>query len=123
VITLALAVGVLGYVWERSHGKLSIDSVRLSAKNKSVGCEGTAHIVATIKTNGRGGRLTYEWLTEPQTPVKVLTATNGSGSKSTQVGFDWAFHGKGTGQAVAKLRVLTPETTEASIFVPYSCPS
>jgi cell division septation protein DedD len=123
VITLALAVGVLGYVWERSHGKLSVDSVQVKSKNQSVGCEGTAHIVGTIKTNGRAGLITYEWLTDPQTPTKVLSATNGSGSKSTQVGFDWALHGKGTGQAVAKLRVLTPDTTEASIFVPYSCPS
>jgi serine/threonine-protein kinase len=124
VLTLALAAGVLAYVWERSHGKLDVTSVAVKPGNQSVGCDGTAKIFGTINTNGRGGPVTYEWIiSDPKTTPKVLTADAASGKATVGVELDWAFHGKGTGQAVAKLRVLTPDPVEASIIFPYSCPT
>ena len=45
-----------------------------------------------------------------------------SGSNTVRVTLKWAFHGKGTGQAVAELRVLDPQQGESSITFPYSCP-
>jgi serine/threonine protein kinase len=124
LLTLALAAGVLAFVWERTHGKLSVTSVKVQPGKESVGCDGTEHIVGTITTNGRGGLITYEWiLSDPKKTPKVLTAEDGTGKATVQVALDWAFHGKGTGQAVAKLRVLTPDSAEESIIFPYSCPT
>jgi len=52
-------------------------------------------------------------------PTQV--ADDASGDKTVQVHLEWVFHGKGTVQAVAKLRVLTPDPAEASVTFPYSC--
>jgi Protein kinase domain len=123
VLTLAIAAGVWAYVWERSHAKLSITSVSVRAANEivAVGCNGTASILATISTNGRGGQITYEWITDSSQKPQVLTAQNRSGSGSVQVSLKWKFHGHGTGSAVATLEVLSPETVKDSIKFPYSC--
>jgi serine/threonine protein kinase len=124
LLTVALAVGVLAFVWERTHGKLSVTSVMVRPAKQSVGCDGTEDIIGTINTNGRGGAVTYEWIiSDSKTPPKVLTADAGSGKDTILVDLKWAFHGKGTGQAVAKLRVLTPNADEFSITFPYSCPT
>jgi hypothetical protein len=53
----------------------------------------------------------------------VLTADDASGSHTVRVTLKWAFHGKGTGESVARLRVLKPGQAEASITFPYSCGS
>jgi hypothetical protein len=53
--------------------------------------------------------------------MAALVADDASGNKTVQVHLKWPFHGKGTIQAVARLRVLTPDTAEASITFPYSC--
>jgi len=123
VLTVALAAGVWIYVWDRTHEKLKITSVAVTAANQSVGCNGTADIIGTINTNGHGGPVTYQWIYGTNQNPPVLTADDASGSDKVQVQLKWAFHGKGTGKAVAKLRVLTPDPAEASITFPYSCPS
>ena len=51
-----------------------------------------------------------------------LVADDASGSDTVQVSLQWAFNGKGTGQAVAELRVLSPGQAQSSIIIPYSCP-
>jgi serine/threonine-protein kinase len=123
LLTLAIAAGVWAYVWERSHGKLSITSVSVKAANEAVtvGCNGTADIIGTISTNGKGGPITYEWISDPTQQPKVLTVQDQSGSDTVQVSLDWSFHGRGTGSAVATLEVLTPEADKASITFPYTC--
>ena len=50
-------------------------------------------------------------------------ADDASGSNTVRVLLKWAFHGKGTGSAVAELRVLDPQEDEYSITFPYSCPN
>jgi hypothetical protein len=123
VLTLAIAAGVWAYVYERNHGKLSVTAVTVTSANQSVGCEGTAHIIGTISTNGRGGPISYEWISDARTAPKVLTAQDESGNSTVRVSLNWAFHGKGTGQAVAKLTVLSPNKADASITFPYTCPA
>ena len=123
LITLALAAGVLVYVYERTHDKLTITGVTVTVANQVVGCNRTADIIGTITTNGHGGPVSYQWVRGTEPPMAALVADDASGSKTVQVHLEWAFHGKGTVQAVAKLRVLTPESAEASITFPYSCSS
>jgi hypothetical protein len=125
VLTLAIAAGVWAYVWERSHAKLSVTSVSVKASKETVapGCNGTVTITGTVLTNGRGGPISYEWVTDPGRPPKVLTADDQSGKDSVRVSLDWAFHGKGTGLAVARLEILTPDAATSSITFPYSCTS
>jgi eukaryotic-like serine/threonine-protein kinase len=122
LVTLALAAGVWIYVYERTHDKLTVTHVGLSVADKVLGCNGTADIIGTISTNGRGGPVSYQWVQGTEQPSAALVADDASGNKTVQVTLNWAFHGKGTIQAVAKLRVLTPDPGEASITFPYSCP-
>jgi serine/threonine-protein kinase len=122
LLTIAVAAGVWFYVWDRTHGKLSITQVAVTTPNPSVGCNGTADIIGTITTNGRGGQIQYEWIRGSETGP-ALVAQAGSASNEVKVSLQWAFHGKGTGKAVAKLLVLTPTRDEASITFPYSCPA
>jgi hypothetical protein len=121
MITAAIVAGVGVYLWERAHQTLKITGVAVSPTSQSVGCDGTADIIGTISTNGHGGSISYQWVrgAEADPPLVVDDA---SGSNTVQVTLKWAFHGKGTGQAVAKLRVLDPQQDESSVTFPYSCP-
>jgi serine/threonine protein kinase len=120
LITAALVAAVGVYLWERTHQALRITTVKVAA-NQSVGCDGTAHIVGTIATNGHGGSVKYEWVRGGKADPPIVV-DDASGANDVQVALNWAFHGRGTGQAVAELRVLDPQAAESSIIFPYSCP-
>jgi serine/threonine protein kinase len=120
LLTVALAVGVWVYVWERSHDKLVISTVKVTT-GKRVGCDGTEEVIGLIGTNGHAGPITYQWVgTAPNLPVHQAEA--GDGSDTVKVSLAWAFHGKGIGQEVVTLRVLTPATANITIELPYRCP-
>jgi serine/threonine protein kinase len=121
LITAAIVAGVGVYLWEREHQTLKITGVNVTAANPSVGCDGTADIIGTISTNGHGGTISYQWV-ENGVEQPALVADDASDSNTLQVSLKWAFHGKGTGRAVAELRVLNPQQRESSIIFPYTCP-
>ena len=121
LVTAAIVAGVGVYLWERAHQTLKVTDIGVTAANSSVGCNGTAEIIGTIYTNGHGGPISYQWVHDSQADAP-LVANDASGGKTVQVTLKWAFHGKGTGQAVAELRVLAPQQDESSITFPYSCP-
>jgi serine/threonine protein kinase len=121
LITAAIVAGVGAYLWERDHQALKITSLKVTAAKESVGCNGTADIIGTIKTNGHGGPIKYQWVRGEEADAP-LVVDDASGSDTVQVHLEWAFHGRGTGQAVAELRVLDPQQDESSIIFPYSCP-
>jgi serine/threonine-protein kinase len=121
MITAAIVAGVGVYLWEREHQAFKVTAVGVTPANPSVGCNGTADIIGTIATNGHGGTISYQWV-EDGVAKPPLVADDASGSNKVQVNLKWAFHGKGTGKAVAELRVLNPQQDEASITFPYSCP-
>jgi hypothetical protein len=121
MITAAIVAGVGVYLWEREHQAFKVTAVGVTPANPSVGCNGTADIIGTISTNGHGGTISYQWV-ENGVAKPSLVADDASGNGKVQVSLKWAFHGKGTGQAVAELRVLNPQQYESSITFPYSCP-
>jgi serine/threonine protein kinase len=124
LITLALAAGVWIYVYQRTHDKLEITGVKVTVANLPLKCNGTADIIGTISTNGYGGPISYQWVLGTDQPMAALVADDGSGSQTVPVKLNWAIHGKGSGQVVAKLHVLSPGPgAESSITFPYSCRS
>jgi hypothetical protein len=122
LVTAAIVAGVGAYLWEREHQTLKVTGLDVRAANESVGCNGTAEIIGTISTNGHGGTISYQWVRDGVAD-KTLVADDASGSNTVRVLLKWAFHGKGTGSAVAELRVLDPQEDEYSITFPYSCPN
>jgi Protein kinase domain len=121
LVTLALAAGVWVYVYQRTHDKLVITHVGVTVPNKTVGCNGTADIIGTITTNGYGGPISYQWVRGQASAGAILVVDDASGSNTVRVELKWEFHIKGAGEAVAKLRVLTPDSAESSVTFPYSC--
>jgi serine/threonine-protein kinase len=122
LVTVAIAAGVLFYVWHQSKGKLVVTSVSVTAPSGSVGCDGMADIVGTISTNGHGGPITYQWThTGEKGAAPVQQADDASGSDTVTLHLKWTLHGKGTTQPVAKLRVLTPGTAADSVSFSYHC--
>jgi serine/threonine-protein kinase len=121
LIAAAVVAGAGAYFWEREHQTLKITHVGVTADNQSVGCSGTTDIIGTISTNGHGGNIEYQWIHDSQTN-RPQVANDASGSDTVKVTMKWALHSTGRGEAVAELRVLTPQQDEARITFPYSCP-
>jgi eukaryotic-like serine/threonine-protein kinase len=121
LITLAIAAAAGIYAWERTHGSLTVNNVAVTVADPSLGCNGTQVVTATISTNGRGGAIEYEWIRDAEKNPTPLVVSAASGSGTVTVTLRWAFHGKGTENAVADFRVLTPDPDEASVTFPYSC--
>jgi serine/threonine-protein kinase len=122
LLVIVVAAGFLFYVWQRTHEKLTITAVSVSAAKKVIGCNGTAVIIGTITTNGHAGPIRYEWVRGADTlPPAQVSAP--SGSSTVRVTLDWKLEGRGTGSAEARLRVLSPALADRTITVPYSCPS
>jgi hypothetical protein len=121
LITAAIVAGAGAYYWVHTHQALKITGLTVGAASQKVGCTGTADLIGTISTNGHAGPVEYRWVlgdvTEP-----TLEADAASGKNTVQVGMKWPFHSKGTGQAIARLDVLSPQQDHASITFPYSCP-
>jgi len=121
LITLAIAAAAGIYAWERTHGSLTVNNVAVTVADPSLGCNGTQVVTATISTNGRGGAIEYEWIRDAEKNPTPLVVSAASGSGTVTVTLRWAFHGKGTENAIADFRVLTPDPDEASVTFPYSC--
>jgi serine/threonine protein kinase len=120
LITAALVAGVGAYWWVHNHQALKIVHVGVTAENQAVGCNGTAELIGSITTNGNSGAIKYRWVLN-QVKKQVLTATAGSDT-TVEVTLAWAFHGKGSGDNVAELDILSPQGAQSSLIFPYSCP-
>ena len=108
-------------MWQRTHEKLTITAVNVSAAKKLIGCNGTAVIIGTIKTNGHAGPISYEWVRGADTlPPAQVSAP--SGSDTVRVTLDWKLEGRGTGSAEATLRVLSPARADCRHHRPLLMP-
>jgi eukaryotic-like serine/threonine-protein kinase len=121
LVTLAIAAAAGIYAWDRTHGTLTVSNVAVTVADPSLGCNGTQVVTATISTNGRSGPIEYEWIRDTEKNPTPLVVDVASGSGTVTVTLRWVFHGKGTENAIADFRVLTPDPDEASVTFPYSC--
>jgi hypothetical protein len=122
LVTAAIlgAVGVI--LWQRAHDQLKVTAVAVApAQLPGNRCNVTVNVVGTIKTNGRGGTVSYRWVRGGglKSPVSAVAAATGHGT--VQVILRWTFGGSGTYHAAAQLRVLTPDFSSAQTAFTYSC--
>jgi serine/threonine protein kinase len=120
LITAAIVAGIGFYLWQRTHETLKVTNVSVALNRPPASCSGTAKVVATIITNGKGGPVTYQW-TLNSTAMRAATITVASGQDTAQVPLTWAFHGSGTEHALAELHVLSPNSAEGNTQFTYSC--
>ncbi|MER5474155.1 hypothetical protein [Streptomyces sp. NPDC002685] len=120
--TVVLLAVLAFLLWHRPAPSIDVDGVAVSAVSSSPGCDGTADVVAVVTTNGRPGTLAYRWIRSDGTSSKVLHEDLTRGQKRAPLHLLWTFQGKGTYEARAELRLLSPERRTVSTRLTYHCP-
>jgi hypothetical protein len=121
-LAAVVLAGVAAFLlWQRSGPPLEITAVSASAEVPQ-GCDATTEITAVVRTNGRPGTLTYQWNRSDGTSSGVLEERLARGQREARLTLLWTFHGQGTTDATAELRITTPSTHTASAAFTYTCP-
>lgn len=108
--------------WQRLGQPLRVGAITVTARPTALGCDGTAHIVALVTTNGRPGTLSYRWVRSDGTASGALEEVMVRGQKRARLHLRWTFQGPGQHTARAELRILSgPERTASTRFT-YECP-
>jgi hypothetical protein len=123
----ALAAAVLVVVlvflaWQRLGPDLAVRDVSVATESGAPGCDGTARVVAAVRTNGAGGTIDYRWLRSDGTRSGLLHEKVPAGRKQTRLRLLWTFHGQGTYRARAELRIVSPGARTAATSFTYVCP-
>jgi hypothetical protein len=109
-------------LWQRGHDHLKVTAVAVApAQLPGNGCNVTVNVVGTIRTNGRGGIVSYRWIRSGGVTSPVSAVTAASGHATARVYLQWSFRGSGTYHATAQLRVLTPDVASGQTAFTYSC--
>jgi hypothetical protein len=120
--TLVVVLLVLGFLWYRVGGPLSVTGVSVAAAQPAgQACDVAVDVVGTIHTDGRGGAITYQWLRNDGSASAVLHDMVAPGRHDVAVHLRWEFSGHGTYAATATLSVLAPDPTTAKADFTYAC--
>jgi serine/threonine protein kinase len=124
LLTVIIVAGVAGYVWTKTHQTLKVTAAAVTVANPGkIGCDSTVDVVGTIKTNGKGGPITYQWTKDGEN-LPTGTVTAASGQQQVRVELKWYLGGKGTHHAAAIFQVFTPNVISAqSASFTYTCAS
>ncbi|MEU3405947.1 hypothetical protein ABZ766_18680 [Streptomyces sp. NPDC006670] len=123
--TLAAVVlaGVLAYLgWQRFGPAVEVREVAVSTDPRGPACDAAADVVATVRTDGRPGTLTYRWVRSDGTRSEELTEHVPDGRTEATLHLMWTFRGTGTYPARAELQLLTPTRRTAATEFTYTCP-
>lgn len=124
-LAAVVLIGVLCYLgWQRYGPALEVRDLAVStdaADAKGPGCDGTADVVAVVRTNGRPGVLTYRWLRSDGTRSEQLSERVPSGRKEARLHLLWTFQGAGTYPAKAELELVSPVRRTAAAEFTYRC--
>ena len=122
VILIAAAAWTGWQWWEHLHNKVAVSAVAVAPAQVLDGqCDVQFDIVGTIATNGKAGKITYQWLRSDGQNSGTLTQTVSAGATSTTVHLYWKFTGEGSMDASATLHVLTPNVADGQTKFRYSC--
>ncbi|CAM5679228.1 hypothetical protein [Streptomyces purpurascens] len=115
-----LAIVLAWLCWQRQTADLRITQVTAQTSG-IVECDGTAEVVAVVRTNGAAGAFTYEWNRSDGTSSGPREERLGRGQDETRLRLLWTFHGKGTSKATARLVIESPSRHTASASFAYTC--
>lgn len=121
-LAAVVLIGVLCYLgWQRYGPALEVRDVVVTTDAEGPGCDGTADVVAVVRTNGRPGVLTYRWLRSDGTRSEQLTERVPSGRTEARLHLLWTFQGAGTYAAKAELELVSPARRTAAAEFTYRC--
>jgi hypothetical protein len=121
LLTLVL-IGVVGlYIWQRL-SPLELEGVSVAVPQPAGNrCDVTVDVVATVRTNGKGGVIRYQWFRSDASPGAVLTEQVGSGQRTAALTLAWTFSGVGTATETATVNIIEPSPIQAGTPVEYRC--
>ena len=119
VVLVALVVVLL---WRCAGPPLAVTGVSVSTAPAGPGCGGTAEVLGVVRTNGRPGTLTYQWVRGGGDTIGPLTERLPAGRDETRLRLLWTVRGEGTFTATAELRVTGPSRHTGSARFTYRCP-
>lgn len=118
-LTVALAAVVVWLLWPA--GSLHVRSVSARATPGVVSCEKTANVVATVRTDGNAGRLSYRWTRNDGVGSGTLVQSLARGQHSVDLHLTWSFHGPGSYNAQATVQLLSAGKPTATVNFRYAC--
>ncbi|MFI2372752.1 hypothetical protein [Streptomyces sp. NPDC018833] len=98
-----------------------VTEVTVRAEPTEVGCNGTAEVVATARTNGAPGMIRYRWLRSDGTVSGELNQSVSAHQKEARLVLRWTFNGRGTQRAGAVVDILSPTPHTAKAAFTYRC--
>lgn len=122
--TLAFVVllAVLVYLgWQHYGPALEVREVAVTTDPKGPGCDSTADVVATVRTNGRPGVIAYRWVRSDGTTSEQLTERVPRGQREARLHLLWTFQGAGSYPAKAEVQLVSPAQRTASVEFTYTC--
>nr|WP_239542637.1 hypothetical protein [Micromonospora terminaliae] len=122
LLTAALLVTVGLYLWQRLQ-PLAVEGVTVAVpRPPGVACDVTVDVVATVRTNGRGGVIRYQWFRSDAPPGALLTERVGRGQRTATLTLKWTFSGVGATTESATVNIVEPSPVQAGTQVSYRCP-
>ncbi|WP_426362179.1 hypothetical protein [Streptomyces sp. E-08] len=119
VVILLVALALLA--WREYGPRVSVRDVTVTAPEGRLGCDGTANVLAVVRTDGRPGTLTYHWERSDGTRSAPLRETVPRGRKEARLHLLWTFEGRGTHHATARLVITSPAPRTAEDTFTYRC--
>ncbi|GAB2577536.1 hypothetical protein Aab01nite_11570 [Paractinoplanes abujensis] len=121
LVTLALIVVAGLHVWQRL-SPIEVESVTVAVPHPAGSrCDVTVDVVATVRTNGRGGVIRYQWLRSDAPPGAVLTERVGRDQRVATLTLRWTFSGAGSTSETATVTIVEPAPLSSSAGVAYRC--
>ncbi|RZU75637.1 hypothetical protein EV384_4190 [Micromonospora kangleipakensis] len=121
LLTVVLLVAVGFYLWQRI-SPLEVEGVTVAVPQPAGDrCDVTVDVVATVRTNGRGGVLRYQWLRSDAAPGSLLSERVGRGQRTVLLTLRWSFSGVGTTKETATVNIIEPSPVQAGTEVSYRC--
>jgi hypothetical protein len=121
LLTVALLVAVGFYLWQRI-SPLEVEGVTVAVPRPAgERCDVTVDVVATVRTNGRGGVLRYQWFRSDAAPGSLLTERVGRGQRTVTLTLKWTFSGVGATTETATVNIIEPSPVQAGTEVAYRC--
>ncbi|GAA2703803.1 hypothetical protein ACFY2R_21490 [Micromonospora olivasterospora] len=121
LLTLALVAVVGLYLFERL-SPLEVEGVTVAVPRPAGNrCDVTVDVVATVRTNGRGGTIRYQWLRSDAPPGALLTERVGRGQRSATLTLKWTFSGVGATTETATVNIIEPSPVQAGVRLAYRC--
>ncbi|MCI4066508.1 hypothetical protein MRQ36_29705 [Micromonospora sp. R77] len=121
LLTVALLVAVGFYLWQRI-SPLEVEGVTVAVPQPAGDrCDVTVDVVATVRTNGRGGVLRYQWFRSDAAPGSLLSERVGRGQRTVTLTLKWTFSGVGATRETATVNIIEPSPVQAGTAVDYRC--